>query len=130
MEKGNYGIVSSRKLISMLSYSLQRTEKELIEDSLMVGVAPALCVNTGCGYFEELSLSADKGFCPVCVDTSVRSVIFLSSMEEMNLDLYRMSVTDLESLKYRIEAQYEQTQSDEDYKYLDQILQALEYRYL
>ena len=50
----------------------------MMRDSIMDGVAPAICTN--CGYTTEMEPDQDRGWCESCEKNTVKSGLILAGM--------------------------------------------------
>ena len=61
-----------------LSESFGMSIESMMEQSIMDGVSPAICVK--CGYTTEMEPDQDRGWCEECEGNTVKSALILAGV--------------------------------------------------
>lgn len=53
---------------------------DLLEDSIFDSLVPAICLNAGCGYTQDLEPDQDAGWCENCQAATMASALMLANL--------------------------------------------------
>lgn len=56
------------------------TLEEMLENMESEGCCPAICINPGCEFTEDMEPDQDRGWCPDCKMNSVQSAAVLAGL--------------------------------------------------
>lgn len=69
--------IKLRKLVEIGGFA---DDLALVEASLLDSVCPAICMNVGCSYSEDLEPDQQEGWCPECNTNSMMSGLILAGI--------------------------------------------------
>lgn len=72
--------MSAGKLATLVASEGYQSLDGLLEASVLDSVCPAICMNDGCDYTEEMEPDQDRGWCPECQTNSMKSGMVLAGL--------------------------------------------------
>ena len=72
--------MSATKLDKLVASEGYDSLNDLLLACVFDCVCPAICMNDGCDYTEEMEPDQDRGFCPECHTGSMKSAMVLAGL--------------------------------------------------